>query len=245
MRPAPGALRALWITGTALAALTASGCSGTAPAAASEPASAPPHAASSSAEPSSTAELEALYWARVDSARTRFNEADVHFMTGMVGHHAQALVVAAMVPANGASPAVQTLAARIDNAQRDEIAAMQRWLRDRDQPVPEVHIDGTTLMVHGAGDHHMHMGMPGMLTQAQLDELAATRGEAFDRLFLTYMIQHHGGAVTMVDDLFAADGAAQDGATFKLASDIQVDQRTEIARMQRMLDALPEPAQAP
>ena len=80
--------------------------------------------------------------------------------------------------------------------------------------------------------------MPGMLTQAQLDELAAARGAAFDRLFLTYMIGHHAGAVTMVDDLFASDGAAQGGNTFKVASDIQVDQRTEIARMQLMLDQM-------
>ena len=96
-------------------------------------------------------------------------------------------------------------------------------------------------MVHGAGAHHDHTAMPGMLSDAQMAELDAARGVAFDRLFLAYMIQHHGGAVVMVDDLFAADGAAQDPATFKLASDIQVDQRTEIARMQQMLDALPDP----
>ena len=198
-------------------------------------------------EPSSTPsleELEALYRERVDSARMRFTDADVHFMTGMIGHHAQALIMAAMAPTHGANPSVQTLAARIDNAQHDEIATMQRWLRDRAQPVPEVHIDGTTLMIHGPGGHmaHDHASMPGMLTQAQLDELDAARGADFDRLFLTYMIQHHGGAVVMVEDLFATDGAAQGTETFKLASDIQVDQRTEIARMQRMLDALPDPA---
>ena len=96
-------------------------------------------------------------------------------------------------------------------------------------------------MDHGGMDH---AGMPGMLTQAQLDELAAARGVDFDRLFLRYMIGHHAGAVTMVDTLFAADGAAQGGNTFKVASDIQVDQRTEIARMQQMLDSLPRPAGA-
>jgi uncharacterized protein (DUF305 family) len=191
----------------------------------------------------SRADLEALYWARQDSARTRFTDADVHFMTGMIGHHAQALVMSAMAPTHGASPAVQRLAARIINAQRDEIATMERWLGDRGQPVPEVHIEGTTLMVHGARGHAMdHASMPGMLSPAQIAELDAARGAAFDRLFLTYMIQHHGGAVVMVDDLFASDGAAQHADTFKLASDIQVDQRTEIARMQRMLDALPDPA---
>ena len=91
-------------------------------------------------------------------------------------------------------------------------------------------------MGHGAG--HDHSNMPGMLTDAQLAELDAARGAEFDRLFLAYMIGHHEGAVIMVDDLFAQDGAAQDDDSFKLASDIQVDQRTEIARMQLMLDRL-------
>ena len=186
----------------------------------------------------SAAELETLYWARVDSARTLFTDADVHFMTGMIGHHAQALVMSALAPTNGANASVQTLAARIINAQKDEIATMQQWLRDRGQPVPEVHIEGTHLMVHGGGDHAMHM--PGMLTPEQIQELAAAQGAAFDRLFLTYMIEHHAGAVTMVDDLFGTDGAAQDEAAFKLASDIHVDQLTEIARMERMLSQLPD-----
>ena len=199
---------------------------------------------SASQSPSnSAAELEALYWARQDSARTSFTEADVHFMTGMIAHHAQALVMSALAPTNGANAEVQTLAARIINAQKDEIATMQQWLRDRGQPVPEVHITGTNLMIHGADDHVMHM--PGMLTPAQIKELEEARGAAFDRLFLTYMIQHHRGAVTMVDDLFATDGAGQDEAAFKLASDIHVDQITEIARMERMLSMLPGANQEP
>jgi len=194
----------------------------------------------------SVEELEAAYHARVDSARTRFTEADARFMSGMIGHHAQALIMAAMAPTHGAGPQLRVLAARIDNAQSDEIAWMQQWLRDRGQPAPEVHIEGTTLMIHGAGGHgHDHSTMPGMLTPAQLDELDAARGIEFDRLFLEFMIQHHAGAVTMVEDLFATDGAAQDGDTFKLASDVQVDQRTEIARMQLMLDALTDADGAP
>ena len=190
----------------------------------------------------STAELEALYRARTDSARLRFTDADVHFMTGMIGHHGQALVMSAMAPRNGASRSIQTLAARIINAQNDEIASMEKWLRDRGQPVPELHIAGTTMMVHGA-EHAMHM--PGMLTPDQIRELDSARGPEFDRLFLTYMIQHHEGAVTMVLDLFATDGAAQDEPAFKLASDIQVDQRTEIARMKLMLESLPAPDGGP
>ena len=185
----------------------------------------------------SPTDLEAIYRARTDSARLRVNEADVRFMTGMIGHHAQALVMARLAPSHNASPSVQVLCARIINAQQDEIATMQQWLRDRGQPVPEVHINGTTLTVDGP-EYAMHM--PGMLSPDQIRELDDARGPTFDRLFLTYMIQHHQGAVTMVHHLFATDGAALDGLTFKLASDIQVDQTTEIARMQRMLDALAE-----
>ena len=175
---------------------------------------------------------------------------DVDFVTGMISHHAQALIMSELAPTHGASPSVQTLAARIINAQRDEIVLMQRWLEDRDQPVPQVKIDGLNLMIEisapaagadtGQADHEAHdmseHQMPGMLTQEQLEELAVSFGPEFDRLFLTYMIGHHTGAVTMVDDLFAVDGAGQDEAVFKLASDVQVDQITEITRMQQMLD---------
>ncbi len=184
----------------------------------------------------STADLEALYRARLDSARMHFTEADVSFMKGMIAHHAQALVMSRLAPTHGASPAIQTLAARIINAQKDEIATMERWLEARGETVPEFHIEGTDLTMHGTGDHALHM--PGMLSPEQLQDLDAARGVEFDRLFLTYMIQHHRGAVDMVENLFATDGAAQGDAAFKLASDIQVDQRTEIARMQLMLDEL-------
>lgn len=224
-----------------LVALTLGGCGSTERARMeAPPAPETPSAPSTSSEQA----LEALYWERKEEAQSSFTEADVRFMTGMIGHHAQALIMARLAPTNGASASVQTLAARIINAQQDEIASMQRWLRERGQPVPEVHIDGLHLMVHGGG-HHDHTHMPGMLTQAQLEELAAAHGSQFDRLFLTYMIQHHSGAVTMVDDLFATDGAAQDEAAFKLASDINVDQTTEIARMERMLRDLPDPGQDP
>lgn len=186
--------------------------------------------------PEATAGLEALYWARQDSARADVAAADVRFMTMMITHHAQALVLSALAPTHGASPSVRTLAARITNAQRDEIATMKRWLRERDQPVPTIEIDGTALRVNGRSVHGMDMA--GILTQTQIDTLDAARGPAFDRLFLTYMIEHHSGAVTMVDTLFGTDGAAQDEAAFRLASDINVDQTTEIARMKRMLSTL-------
>ena len=181
----------------------------------------------------STAELEALFRARSDSALMRFTEADVRFMTGMISHHAQALVMAGFAPTHDVGPSVRILTARTINAQRDEITAMQQWLRDRGQPVPEVDTGGVDSRVRVPGDG---MLMPGMLTPQQMRELDAARGPDFDRIFLTYMIQHHGGAVTMVYDLFDTDGAALDDVVFKIASDIQADQISEIARMERMLE---------
>ncbi len=183
-------------------------------------------------------ELESLYWARIDSSRMSFTQADVDFMTGMIAHHAQALVISRLAPQNEASRSIQTLAARIINAQKDEIITMQKWLRDRNQPVPEVQIDGLNLTIAGMGHHygtHQH-DMPGMLSQAQIEELAGLKGEVFDQTFLKYMIQHHEGAVVMVRELFGTDGAAQDEEAFRLASDIQVDQITEIERMKLMLE---------
>ncbi|HYD53584.1 MAG TPA: DUF305 domain-containing protein, partial [Gemmatimonadaceae bacterium] len=130
------------------------------------------------------------------SAQARpVNEADVRFMTDMIGHHAQALVMAAMAEPNGASPSIRTLAARITNAQQDEIRLMQTWLRDRGQPVPEVSASGAMVM---AGHEHAHHLMPGMLTAEQLAELRAARGVEFDKRFLNFMIQHHRGATDMV-----------------------------------------------
>lgn len=201
--------------------------------------------------------MEAIFWERVERDKQNYTQADVDFMTGMIGHHAQALIMSRLAPENGASQSVQRLAARIINAQQDEIALMQRWLRDRNEPVPEVHIDGLNLMMQmeeqemennehsGHGDHsghgnhnmiHDHSDMPGMLSQDQLKELAGAKDSEFDRLFLTYMIEHHEGAVIMVENLFAADGAASDYQSFELASGINADQVTEIERMKLMLE---------
>lgn len=183
---------------------------------------------------------EAIAKARADSARYPYTAADVHFMTAMIGHHAQAITVSRWAPTRGANPAVQRLAARIINAQQDEIVTMQQWLADRQKPFPEVRADGSTSMIH-RGEHGMSMHgmqMPGMLTQAQMQQLEQARGAEFDRLFLTFMIQHHRGAVTMVEELFSSYGAGQDEIVFKFASDVNVDQATEIARMEQMLAAL-------
>ncbi|HEU4827948.1 MAG TPA: DUF305 domain-containing protein [Gemmatimonadales bacterium] len=158
--------------------------------------------------------------------------ADVKFMGDMIGHHAQAIRISRWAPSHGASPAVQRLAERIVVGQQDEITIMQRWLRTNAQPAVEPDTAG-----HGTMDHSAHM--PGMLSPEDLARLDAARGAEFDRLFLTYMIRHHQGALKMVDDLFGSQGAAQNDTVFRLASDVYAEQTTEIGRMQSMLDALP------
>lgn len=173
--------------------------------------------------------------AQAISAAQPYTEADVHFMSGMIPHHSQAIQMSRMAPTHGADAAVQRLAERIINAQEDEITLMQQWLRDRRLPVPEAK-PGPMKMMHGGVEHEMMM--PGMLSDAEIKQLDEARGKQFDELFLKFMIQHHQGAVSMVKDLFSSHGAGQDDAVFKLASDINVDQVTEIARMQQMLFAL-------
>jgi uncharacterized protein (DUF305 family) len=170
--------------------------------------------------------------AKADSARLPYIKADVDFMTHMVPHHAQAIAMAKMAPTRGASPAILRLTGRIINAQEDEIFLMQQWLADRRQPVPEADPRGMKMMM--GGREMMHL-MPGMLSAAQMDSLDRARGPVFDRLFLVYMIQHHRGAVGMVNELFAVPGAGQDETVFKFASDVHTDQTTEIARMETML----------
>jgi len=189
--------------------------------------------------------------AKTDSLRYPYTTADIEFMTGMIHHHAQAIVISRWAESHGASPSVQRLTARIINAQTDEITLMGTWLEDRNQPVPKVDAAGNVTMPgqmaampgmdHGA---HGMMMMPGMLSGEQLDSLNAARGPSFDQLFLTYMIQHHRGAVAMVRTLFSNHGAGQNETIFKFASDVEVDQSTEIRRMLQMLLELDVPPPA-
>ena len=183
-------------------------------------------------------ESAAIAKARADSARLPYTKADIDFMTGMIGHHAQAIVISRWAPTHGASSSVQTLAARIINAQQDEIRTMQQWLRDRQLPVPDGHagmtMNGSDMPMSDMKGEPL---MPGMLSDAQLKELDAANGQKFDLLFLRDMIQHHEGAITMVKQLFDSYGAGQDEIVFKLATDANVDQATEIARMQKLLVA--------
>ena len=153
-------------------------------------------------------------------------------MSGMIYHHAQAILIAGWAPTHGASPSVRTLCERIIASQNDEIALLSRWLADHQQPVPHVDPEHATHMMDGS-----HM-MPGMLSAAQLAQLDRARGQDFDALFLRLMIQHHEGAITMVNDLFAAGGGAgEDNFVYKFATGVFADQTTEIERMQRMLVA--------
>ena len=189
-------------------------------------------------------EQGAINKASADSVTHPYTQADIEFMSGMIGHHAQAIKMAQWAPTHGASPSVATLCERIINAQQDEIRTMQTWLRDRRQPVPEPNPAGMVMTMNG---QTQTMLMPGMLTPEQMKQLDDARGPEFDRLFLTFMIQHHRGAVSMVDKLFHSYGAGQDEIVFKFASDVNVDQTTEIARMQRMLVMmyLERPASSP
>ena len=157
---------------------------------------------------------------RADSLRRPYTDADIRFMSHMIAHHAQAVLIAGWAPSHGAGPAILRLAERIASAQQDEIDILRQWLGDRGRAAP-------------ATGHSMPM--PGMLAGVQLRELDAARGQAFDRLFLTSMIQHHRGAVAMVRDLFATPGAGRDETVFKFANDVSADQSTEIARMEAML----------
>ena len=166
-----------------------------------------------------------------------YSAADVDFMAGMIPHHAQAVIMAGWAPTHGARKDVAILCERMVVAQRDEIAAMQQWLRDRGLPVP----DATStrhkakMVMNGVEMDH-EMLMPGMLTDEEMTALDRARGPEFDRLFLLGMIKHHQGAIDMVDVLFKAYGAAQDETVFKFANDVYADQSIEIDRMNKMLE---------
>ena len=189
------------------------------------------HATVPRAAPAS-APVDTVRVPRSDSAPTArkrqgYTEADVRFMQGMIAHHAQAISMAAMVPARTSRPNMRLLAERITVSQRDEIALMRHWLETRHEDVP-------------AADAHRHMeaghmaSMPGMLNEEELASLEKSSGLEFERLFLQYMIRHHEGALTMVAELLAVRGAGQDPEVFRFAADVDADQRAEILRMQTL-----------
>lgn len=173
--------------------------------------------------------------APIGIATLKHTPADVHFMSGMIHHHAQAVLIAKWAPTHGASAELQRLCERIVVAQSDEIALMQGWLREKGEPVPEATNAGPMMMKMDGMEHEMLM--PGMLTADDLKRLDAARGADFDTLFLKSMIRHHEGALTMVEELLASPGAAQDETVFRFQSDVFADQTTEIRVMQQMLAA--------
>jgi uncharacterized protein (DUF305 family) len=176
--------------------------------------------------------------AKADSGRPPYTAADVHFMQGMIAHHSQAVVMAGWAASHGARPDVLRLCDRINVSQRDEILTMQRWLRDRHETVPEADFQYPPKGMAGMPGME-GMLMPGMLTPDQMAQLDHAHGPDFDRLFLTFMMQHHLGALTMVGQLFDSQGAAQDDRIFKFASDVSADQTAEIGRMRNMLAESP------
>lgn len=165
--------------------------------------------------------------AAIDLSKVRFTAADTTFMQGMIGHHAQAVEMVALISERSKNPYLRLLGMRIDVSQEDEMKMMRGWLQTRGQAIPSAHA------------HHEPGGMmPGMLTTEEMTALAAATGVEFDRLFLMGMIKHHIGAITMVDELFKTPGAGQDGEIFAFASDVDSDQRMEIDRMGAMLKEL-------
>jgi uncharacterized protein (DUF305 family) len=169
--------------------------------------------------------------------------ADAQFMQGMIMHHAQAVEMTALMESHTENKDLRSLGARISRSQSDEIKFMKRWLTSRGQPISEAMSDMDHMKMPDM--HHMKMShesmalMPGMLTSEQMEALRKAKGEEFDYLFLTGMIQHHGGALTMVKDLFDTAGAGQDAELFNFATDVDSGQRAEIRIMQNMLEKTP------
>jgi uncharacterized protein (DUF305 family) len=161
--------------------------------------------------------------------------ADVQFMQGMIMHHAQAVEMTALIESHTENRDLRSLGARISRSQSDEIKFMKRWLASRGRPISEAMHD----MSHINMSHEPMALMPGMLTSKQMDALRKAKDAEFDHLFLTGMIQHHGGALTMVKDLFDTAGAGQDAELFNFATDVDSGQRAEIRIMQSMLERKP------
>ena len=158
---------------------------------------------------------------------------DVEFMQGMIMHHSQAVDMVVLLRTRGKSPVLKSFGEKISISQTDEIGFMQRWLESRGKPTT-MQMDHSKMSA--AEMKNMNMLMPGMLTPQQMSALAKARGPQFDHLFLTGMIQHHGGALTMVEDLFNTPGAGQDPVLFDFATDIENTQSAEIKIMRGMLD---------
>jgi len=155
----------------------------------------------------------------------------------MIMHHAQAVEMTALMESHTANKDLRLLGARISHSQSEEIGFMKRWLEARGQStsMKMKGMEGMDMDMPGMRMSSKPMLMPGMLTEKQMDALRKAKGAEFDQLFLTGMIQHHGGALTMVKDLFDTSGAGQDADLFNFATDVDSGQRAEIRIMQTML----------
>ena len=160
------------------------------------------------------------------------SQADVEFMQGMIMHHAQAVEMTALIASHTENKDLRLLGARISRSQADEIRFMKRWLAARGEAISM----STSRMAKMDMSHGTMALMPGMLTPEEMEALRKAKGVEFDRLFLTGMIQHHNGALTMVKDLFDIAGAGQDADVFNFATDADNTQRAEIRIMQNMLE---------
>lgn len=229
----PGIVRSFFSAAILLVAIAAAGCApggSAADQAAGGPAA---HASAANADPKASIHYPTAGQAALGITQP-YSDADIAFMTGMIPHHAQAVIMAGWAPTHGAREDVAILCERIAVGQRDEIRTMSQWLADRGLPVPDPASTRMHMKMNGA-EHDMLM--PGMLSDAEMAALDKARGAEFDRLFLQGMIKHHQGAIDMVNTLMKSYGAAQDDSIFKFQSDVYADQTTEISVMQRMLES--------
>lgn len=176
--------------------------------------------------------------AATDLSKVGATAADISFMQGMIHHHAQAIDMTELLKTRTNSDDMKKLGLRIQVSQTDEIHMMQRWLQGHGADAPDPHAMHMPGMIMPGMDHGPMM--PGMLTPEEMAHLAELKGVEFDRFFLEGMIKHHGGAISMVKDLFASPGAAQDSTIYAFASDVVSDQQMEIDRMSNMLAAIKE-----
>ncbi len=160
-------------------------------------------------------------------------------MQGMIMHHAQAVEMTALIESRTQNKNLRSLGARISHSQAEEIKFMKRWLEARGQRTTMAMHDMPGMDMPGMNMSSNSMLMPGMLTQKQMDALKNARGDEFDHLFLSGMIQHHNGALVMVKDLFDTAGAGQDAELFNFATDVDSGQRAEIRIMENMLGEKP------
>jgi len=161
--------------------------------------------------------------------------ADVRFMQHMIIHHAQAVEMTDLIGSHTDTKEIRTLGDRISRSQSDEIRLMKRWLAVRGEPASLPMNETPATHMHRVHNSSEKMLMPGMLTLEQMDALRSAKGQEFDHLFLTGMIQHHNGALAMVKELFDTAGAGQDAEIFNFASDVDSGQRAEIRRMENLL----------